>query len=676
MVFHAGTQVYADEMEVAKSALRTLLSAVDSSRYSAVEGRARWMLGTLLSRTDSSAQARAEYRRAEAIFGRLGETEHQSAVLNLDGGLAYDQGDALAGYNAMHGALRALRHYPNSLRLHNQLVDLADRASQDGMPWAGSILLDEAVSVAARFGEPLVMLEARLARADLRAVLGDHRGAVSDLDSIAPLLPLLNDQDARDWTAARLGYTRAVVMSAMGQPPAPAVMDSAVEYFRSAKNLAWLVPTLLRRADVRMAAGDGAGATADLEAAVGYIRNAPGDERDVMLRSAVMERVRSRFDQLVMLRLREKRPDDALRALENGRTSFATAPLRRAFLRAPNGEVAVEYALIGDTLLIWTVRGNSLHLVRKTVNRGEFLLTVEEVGAALESPAGEARAVAGLTRLYDWLVRPVWDRLGETETPVVILADGEIARVPFAALVDSASKPRGRAPGRYLVQDHPLRFAATLSDARRTLPRAPPGRALLVADPAFDRLAHPTLDYLPGARQEVDSLKKLYPDHVPLERAHATRSAVTAEATSAQVIHYAGHAVFNDARPERSMLVLAGPDTTAPLTAEAFHRMRLPNVRLVVLSACGTLRSRNGRSGGFAGFSGALLAAGAGGVVGSLWDVNDERTRHLMWAFHAEYVDSGNAAAALRAAQLKMLSDRDPDLSSPSTWAAFRYAGR
>jgi CHAT domain-containing protein len=56
--------------------------------------------------------------------------------------------------------------------------------------------------------------------------------------------------------------------------------------------------------------------------------------------------------------------------------------------------------------------------------------------------------------------------------------------------------------------------------------------------------------------------------------------------------------------------------------------------------------------------------------------VNDERTRHLMWAFHAEYVDSGNAAAALRAAQLKMLSDRDPDLSSPSTWAAFRYAGR
>jgi CHAT domain-containing protein len=69
------------------------------------------------------------------------------------------------------------------------------------------------------------------------------------------------------------------------------------------------------------------------------------------------------------------------------------------------------------------------------------------------------------------------------------------------------------------------------------------------------------------------------------------------------------------------------------------------------------------------------LAAGAGGVVGSLWDVNDSRTQHLMVTFHRAYIDSNDAPAALREAQLAMMNSHDPELRSPATWAAFRYAG-
>jgi CHAT domain-containing protein len=668
-LFAAGALVYGEQHGAARSAFKSLLSRVDTVRHPAIEARARWMYGTLLSREDSFQQARTQYLRAESLFERLGEAEYQGAILNMEGTAAHDLGDTLAAYRSMHRAMRAFRTYQHSVRLHNQLLDLADRAVRDGMPHAASPLLDEVVLVAPRVGEAVPRIEAFLARADLRALSGDTAGAARDLDSVAPLAPSVGNSTARAWVAARLQFTRAVMNAGTSNAPSAAAMDSAVAYFAEAESAAWLLPALLRRADMRLAAGDVGRATDDLGRATARIRDLSGRERNATLRSAMMEQARSRFDQLVMLHVRARNSAEALRTLEHGRTSFTSARQGQGPLTAPVGAVAVEYALIGDTLLTWTLRGDRLHLHLQTLDRAELLRTVEEVAAALESPSGDARSLPRLQRLYDVLIRPVRDRLGARDAPLVILADGEIAGVPFAALHDSVR-------GVYLVADHPIRFAATLADARRTLSarQRASGPALLVADPAFDRGLNPTLDRLPGAEAEVDSLRAIYPQAVVLRHDAATPDALTSQAGQARVIHYAGHAVFDDARPERSMLVLAGANGTGQLTAEAVQQLRLPDVRLVVLSACGTLRSREGRSGGFAGFSGALLAAGAGGVVGSLWPVDDGRTQHLMLVFHREYAKSNDAAGALRKAQLTMMESRG-ELGSPATWAGFRYAG-
>jgi CHAT domain-containing protein len=103
--------------------------------------------------------------------------------------------------------------------------------------------------------------------------------------------------------------------------------------------------------------------------------------------------------------------------------------------------------------------------------------------------------------------------------------------------------------------------------------------------------------------------------------------------------------------------------------------MDLKGLCLVVLSACETIRSRRGTSGGFAGLSGAFLSAGAAGVVGSLWRVNDRLTQALMSEFHGAYRHSTDGAGALREAQLRLLNSTDSALRSPAAWAAFRYAG-
>jgi CHAT domain-containing protein len=174
----------------------------------------------------------------------------------------------------------------------------------------------------------------------------------------------------------------------------------------------------------------------------------------------------------------------------------------------------------------------------------------------------------------------------------------------------------------------------------------------------------------------VRNLGALYPEAPVLAGPAASRAAVVAALRGAGLLHYAGHAVADDARPDESFLLLAAaPGSPERLPAGEIERLDLRGVRLVVLSACQTLRGGAGRASGLAGLSGAFLAAGAGGVVGSLWPVDDRQTVPLMTAFHREYRASGDAARALGAAQLELLRSSDPALRTPAAWAVFRYAG-
>ncbi|HEU4456601.1 MAG TPA: CHAT domain-containing protein, partial [Longimicrobium sp.] len=349
------------------------------------------------------------------------------------------------------------------------------------------------------------------------------------------------------------------------------------------------------------------------------------------------------------------------------------APARGAGEAAPAGEVLVEYALIGDTLLAWTLSGGGRELHRARIDAAGLARTVGRALALLEDRDREREARPALAELHALLVAPLRRRLGAAGTPLVIVADGELAAVPFAALHDG----RG---GRYLVEDHPLRFAVSLSEARRGAGR-PPRRddAVVVADPAFDEREHAELERLPGAADEARAIAGEYPRAALVAGAAATRAAVEGALGRAGVVHYAGHAVFDDERPERSYLVLApapGRLGSGRLTAAELAELELAHAPLVVLAACRTLRSGGGRAGGFSGLAGALLAAGARGTVGSLWEVDDRLTRALMVEFHRAYRASGSGPEALRAAQLRLLHSTDPALRSPAAWAGFRYAGR
>jgi CHAT domain-containing protein len=95
---------------------------------------------------------------------------------------------------------------------------------------------------------------------------------------------------------------------------------------------------------------------------------------------------------------------------------------------------------------------------------------------------------------------------------------------------------------------------------------------------------------------------------------------------------------------------------------------------LAVLSGCRTALGREVRGEGLVGLSQSFLAAGASGVVASLWNVDDRATAALMDRFYDELLRHDRSPAeALRLAQLSLRSV--PRWKSPYYWGAFVLQG-
>jgi CHAT domain-containing protein len=202
-------------------------------------------------------------------------------------------------------------------------------------------------------------------------------------------------------------------------------------------------------------------------------------------------------------------------------------------------------------------------------------------------------------------------------------------------------------------------------------------RALVVGNPAIDTVAGVQLALLPAARKEAQSIAPIYPTSMLLLDKDARRDSVLDLLSDYDVFHFAGHAVFNSEQPELSYLALApgGPESSGILLAREIGNKRLSNVKLVVLAACSTLNPRTTRVGAVAGLAHSFLRAGAPAIVSSIWDVDDAATAELLLEFHKNFARDGDAARALRDAQLAALKSAQPERRAIRNWAAFIYTG-
>lgn len=263
---------------------------------------------------------------------------------------------------------------------------------------------------------------------------------------------------------------------------------------------------------------------------------------------------------------------------------------------------------------------------------------VQEHAAALR-----ADAQRHVQRLYDWLIAPL--NLPQIEplddAPGLALSlPGALAGVPFAVMFDGAT---------YLLERWQIRYV--VSGRWRADPPANLARVLVLACSDAGRLP-----FAAPEAEQVAALTGAASDMIFIETGLEAAD-LLARSRSASVIHLATHAIYRRDNPLFSWVQLPG----TRLTVSEWHAERFAAQPLITLSACET------GLGGPLGFGRALIAAGAGAVVASLWKVEDASTAELMTDFYRALGPGRPIGTALRAAQLAALARKD----HPLYWGGF-----
>ncbi len=157
---------------------------------------------------------------------------------------------------------------------------------------------------------------------------------------------------------------------------------------------------------------------------------------------------------------------------------------------------------------------------------------------------------------------------------------------------------------------------------------------------------------LPNARTEVVAIGRLFREPLTLLGSDASEQrldqlAAAGELKRFRYQHFATHGEVNPRIALESAIILAQDHPPDPvdqmlsgkypydgrLTAAEMRRWQL-DADLVTLSACETGLGKRAGGEGYLGFAQALFAAGARGVVLSLWPVHDRSTAFLMTRFY------------------------------------------
>ncbi|MBI4748102.1 MAG: CHAT domain-containing protein [Acidobacteria bacterium] len=305
---------------------------------------------------------------------------------------------------------------------------------------------------------------------------------------------------------------------------------------------------------------------------------------------------------------------------------------------------------------------------------------------------------------------------------LVIVADGALQIVPFAALPVPNPKPESKSTP-YLIERHEIVVvpsASTLVALRRI--RRSQGATInsvaVLADPVFtarderakgqnlsvaqlpdtitrhlDQFSSPPttdesgnkvlqlrIPRLPGTRVEAEAIRKITGDTslIRLDFQANREAALNPELSKYRYIHLATHGYLNASRPELSAVLLSlvneqGETVDGFLRLEDLYNLNWP-AEVVTLSACQTGLGADIKGEGIVGLTRGLMYAGARRVVVSSWNVSDQATAQLMTKFYQGMLRDGNRpAAALRAAQIQMLGDKR--WRAPYFWAAFQLQG-
>jgi len=291
--------------------------------------------------------------------------------------------------------------------------------------------------------------------------------------------------------------------------------------------------------------------------------------------------------------------------------------------------------------------------IRRTVNikRQELNRLIVEFRLALQQPNTDATISA--SKLYNLLIKPIENDLIQAQAKTIIYApDGQLRYIPIAALFDGKQ---------WLVERFSINniTSASLTDFNsRNVSQ------LKILAAAFTQGSYKisvgnrelTFAGLPFAGREVENLAVIIPGTTKLIDSAFTPPATVPKLNEYNIIHFATHAAFVIGQPQDSFILFGDGSRVTLRDVETWS---LPNVELVVLSACETgIGGQLGNGEEILGFGYQMQLTGVKATIASLWSVSDGGTQVLMDAFYAE-LSKGNISKseALRRAQIALINN-------------------
>lgn len=286
--------------------------------------------------------------------------------------------------------------------------------------------------------------------------------------------------------------------------------------------------------------------------------------------------------------------------------------------------------------------------------------------------------------LYDGLLREALASLPPEVERLILVPDGPLHRLPFAALREAPGAPPVAARHELTVAPSATvwKRLGTLEE-RGTItlavadPPPPGGASAPRVDPTGTErswTAGVRLAALPHARREGRKVvRSLGEPGRLLVGAEATERAVKEGAgRGLRVLHFGTHAVLDEAYPHRSAVVLApgGPDEDGLLRPREAAALGLDGA-LVVLSACQSASGTVLQGEGALSLARAFLRGGARAVIGSLWPVEDAEAADLLGRFYHHLGQGDSVARALTRAQREAFASGAP----AAAWAGWTVLG-
>lgn len=666
--------------------LITMMQQVDPKKLPAsARGIIDVGYGSCLAATGDLDQARTVLERAIPAVRKSGALSTQATAYNTLGIIEENQGAHLKALQDLQAALDLQNVIAsNSPRFHVVLLqNMAAVETRSGDNRNAKIHLEQALGILKKSKDPLLEGRTLSSLAEIQLKLADAAAAEALVKQAIAISEKIKDDAAlwRDYTLlARIQFSQELV------PQGKASLTSALSYFRSPQAGVFPSAEQLSFASTRedlgqrlvaMCAKQGMAEQA-LLAAEQLKEEAFSSEwsrRGGLVRAGDRDVYTDLVTQRAHLHAAESgsTPDKLIGEWQNylGRFRTLTAEnknLARMVAPVPNTVMDVMKAVQARhaTIVEYLVGAEST-VVFTMDPSGRISSTVLPVGSkrlqsqitALLAPVAEGDTAQSdqrergiLQALYGELL-PASVRNFIPKNPdqmVVIIPDGALFNLPFAALIDGQ--------GKYLVENHLLTMASSMGVLLDNRPRYADDLSVVITSNNAGDESH-------------QITQNLQPELVTrLTGSEAEIGAISEQSRGKAVVHFTSNTPLST-NPMRCLMPISSSkaDGSRKVTADRVFEQSIPS-DLVLMSAT-SVNAKDVQGNAVKVFSRGFNYAGARNVMMSLWVEPELARTHELIEFYKGKQEGLNQAQSLRKAQLLALSQNP----SPKSWAAFQLLG-